>query len=46
MISPGTRQKVARIIAQHIEALMRPSTALPPMPSPCEPGFMTRRQAT
>lgn len=46
MISPGTRQKVAKIIAEHVEALMRPSTELPPMPSPCQPGFMSRRQAS
>lgn len=45
MISPGTRQAVAKIIARHVEALLRPSPNIPPLPSPCEPGFMSRRQA-
>lgn len=43
-MTPGTRQLVARIIAQHIEALIRP-LPVAPMASPCEPGFMQRKQA-
>lgn len=43
MTIPGTRQLVARIIAKHVEALMHPQPVVP-MPSPCQPGFMSRRQ--
>lgn len=46
MIVPGSRQRVARIIAQHVEALLKPAPQLEPLPSPCEPGFLSRRQAT
>lgn len=43
-MTPGTRQLVARIIAKHVEALMRPQPVAP-MSSPCQPGFLSKRQA-
>lgn len=43
MIRPGTRQHVAQLIAAH---LARPVSTPAPMASPCEPGFMARRQAS
>ncbi len=45
MIKPGSRQHIARIIAQQLEALRQPQPVAP-TPSPCEAGFMSRRQAS
>lgn len=44
-MTPGSRQKVAQIIAKHVESLLRPQPVVP-MASPCEPGFMSRKQAS
>jgi hypothetical protein len=42
MIRPGTRQRVAALIASYLAAPVRP---IEPMASPCLPGFLTKRQA-
>lgn len=44
MITPGTRQHLAKLDAQHIYRLLRPAP-IEPMASPCLPGFLTRKQA-
>lgn len=46
VIKPGSRQKVAAIIAQHVEALLRPSPVIPPMSSPMQDGWSMKRQAS
>lgn len=42
MTKPGSRQRIAQLIAQKLAAPVKP---LAPLPSPCEPGFLTRKQA-
>jgi len=45
MIIPGTRQKIAAADSAFMFALTAPVLPIPPMVSPCLPGFMNKRQA-
>jgi hypothetical protein len=45
MTKPGSRQFIAQLIAQHLAAQLY-LQPLPPLASPCLPGFLTRKQAT
>lgn len=41
MSKPLTRQQLAKLIVERLYAPMQP---IPPLPSPCEPGFLMRKQ--
>lgn len=41
MTIPGQRQRVAALIAAW---MAKPLAPIAPMPSPCEPGFLLRKQ--